>query len=173
MATPTPAEAAQLEVRVDSSFALRFVARADGAPVEEVIGTFPNAKKLREVLLEPQRVSPVVEERIREHQYIHAHPQGKALNQLGGCCCCLMPCFTDETKAWNMDRDADEVRKHVVALLAPLLHQSNYSLYESSGVWESNEHTFDPARGGLCVLRLYLSPRAAASMGPGTQPNLI
>ena len=66
-----------------------------------------------------------------------------------------------------------QVRKQVVALLAPHLQPADYALYESSGVWQSDERTFDPASGGLCVLRLYLNARPPAQGVPAGQGNLL
>ena len=76
-----------------------------------------------------------------------------------------MPCFVDQTKAWDMERDTDKVRQQVVAILSEVLKPDEFDLIESVGM--PGKQMFDPGSGGLKLLHLYVKP-PTADAGPSS-----
>jgi len=75
-----------------------------------------------------------------------------------------MSAFVDQTATWDIDRDPAEVKRQVVEMLSPLLRPEEYELYETSSL-PQGAGLFDPAAGGLIVLKLFIAGRDAPLAG--------
>eukprot|EP00873_Tetraselmis_striata_P005581 jgi/Tetstr1/425845/TSEL_016222.t1 len=116
----------------------------------------PAEKPLQAVLGERHALSPVLVDRVQTHIYQQEDCWGWVWFNAGACCCCVWGC-ADQTDAWDWDRDGPEVKRQVVELIAGILEPEEYEILESSSL--PGKRMFDPATGGIMVLKLYIKPK--------------
>mmetsp|Transcript_1029 Transcript_1029/g.1800 ORF Transcript_1029/g.1800 Transcript_1029/m.1800 type:complete len:152 (+) Transcript_1029:175-630(+) len=145
-------DSACFNVRVDATCCFFFEELPDArlAPL-----THPAEKGLQTVLGARHKLSPTLTERVQAHIRQREDCMGAFWYNFGACCCCVWGC-ADQTESWDWDRDATEVKRQVVGLLSELLGSEDYEILESSSL--PGKHMFDPAQGGLAVLKLYIKP---------------